>query len=485
MFADVTTAPDGTVYGVQRPAANRLVFGRVLPSGFAPSTQVELVTSHIVYPRIAMGGAGAVVCVCVTGHDDHARLVTSAGLQRDLGLVASGGQPVAIRSGMFGGVEVAVVLTPDGSQYDTLGINTELTFATPSSDGPWPIPIGSLTTSGGFLDWVDALVWTDPNRIHVVGGRTLVYPMRRGDWTVGQDGSGPNRILAYHHPTGAWFVVPGWSQYPPRLASRPDGSCVVAVSSGAGEFVESTRFTPMPATEPIPAIGRPLWLGWFEFPASVSLAPCNCVLHVTQGAPWLHLASLDGQVIARYVAGDPDGDVDALERAILRGQADGMGYPVIAYWTRKAQAARYPSGTGVIIGVEAYQGIDESSTQFETRLDRACARTGRAVVLIAQCYTSNRTQTDDLVSIVPVVARVARRHANVIGIVGFSGSGRPTGYQDHPEVHAAWQELFSGITGAPVIGAPTPQPSPAPTPPTVPVPAPASRFPRARSLSHA
>lgn len=487
MFSDVTTAPDGTVYGVQRPAANRLVFGRVLPSGFAPSTQVELATSHIVYPRIAMGGPGSVVCVCVTGHDDHVRLVTSAGLQRDLGVVASGGQPVAIRSGMFGGVEVAMVLTPGGSRYDTLGIDTGLAFATPSIDGPFGVPLPDGNTAGGFLDWVDAFVWTDTNRVQIVGGRKLVYPMRRGDWTVGQDGEGPNRLLAYHHPTGAWFVVPGWSQYPPRLAARPDGSCVVAVSSGVGEFVESSRFTPLPADVPaeVAAIGRPLWLAWFEFARSLSTAPCNAVLPVFTGAPWLVLETLDGTPIARYVAGDPDGDLDALERAIARAKADRIGLPVLAYWPLSLQRGRLPVGAD-IIGVEAYRKVDETPQAFARRVVQAAGSCPRAM-LIAQAYSSNATNTSDLQSIPAVVAAIARDCPSVEGIVGFSGSGRPTGYQDHPEIHAAWRALFAGITGAPalpVVPTPIPEP-PAPSPQPAPVPAPTSRFPRARSLSHA
>lgn len=211
-------------------------------------------------------------------------------------------------------------------------------------------------------------------------------------------------------------------------------------------------------------------------PISNALPPCNCVLHVTQGAPWLNLTALDGQVIARYVAGDPDGDMEALEWAIARGKADGMGYPVIAYWTRRGQSVRVPAGVD-ILGVEAYRGLDESVAQFEARLNRAC-KGGLPVILLAQCYTSNLTQTDDLLSIVPVVARVARRHANVIGIVGFSGSGRATGYQDHPEVHGAWRELFAGIPGVPaIVGSDEPAtPNPAPTAPQPPARPPAPVF---------
>lgn len=486
MFAALASARD-QIIGVRRSSPAVLTFER-LP-GQTGRRDVPLPVSQIVYPRLAIAG-GVAVCVCYAEPGDTLWLANDAGVVRGLDVQVGAGAAIAVRPSPLAptAVDVAVVLR-GGAKWQRLTVDAA-TLSVLLTGGAAPVPLPDGTTSGGFLEWPDAAdtpTWTDPARFATVGGRRLVYPLQRGDWTIGQDGEGPERVLAYHHPTTTWWIAyDGLTQHAPQAAATSDGACIVGITTGAGLYVHSRDFVPLPATEPIPAIGRPLWMGWFEFPASVSLAPCNCVLHVTQGAPWLNLTALDGQVIARYVAGDPDGDMEALEWSIARGKADGMGYPVIAYWTRRGQAVRVPAGVD-ILGVEAYRGVDESVAQFEARLDRAC-QVGLPVIPLAQCYTSNRTQTDDLLSIVPVVGRVARRHANVIGIVGFSGSGRPTGYQDHPEVHGAWRELFAGITGVPVspVSPPSPKPEPVtPSPTPVPVPVPASRFPRARSLSHA
>lgn len=86
------------------------------------------------------------------------------------------------------------------------------------------------------------------------------------------------------------------------------------------------------------------------------------------------------------------------------------------------------------------------------------------VILIGQAYSSNSGNTADLRTIPPVIAKVARDHANIEGIINFSGSGRATGWQDHPEVQPDWQKVFDGITGTPIIVPPQPQPIP-PDPP--------------------
>lgn len=100
------------------------------------------------------------------------------------------------------------------------------------------------------------------------------------------------------------------------------------------------------------------------------------------------------------------------------------------------------------------------------------------VVLIANCYTSNDKNTPDLRRVPGLISQLARDHANVEGILVFSGSGRPTGWQDHPEVHDAWRQVFAGITGVPTVEAPPPpsnspgfpESSPAPAPEEPPVP---------------
>ena len=48
-----------------------------------------------------------------------------------------------------------------------------------------------------------------------------------------------------------------------------------------------------------------------------------------------------------------------------------------------------------------------------------------------------------------VYARVACDCPSVVGILGFSGAGRATGLQDHPDVRPLWQRLADGIPSAP------------------------------------
>src|SRR5690606_17184619 len=149
-----------------------------------------------------------------------------------------------------------------------------------------------------------------------------------------------------------------------------------------------------------------------------------------------------------------------------RGSGD-----VLAYVPRRAQHALPTSAA--IQGIEAYIGTDETDAQFVARIRTAIAQSPRCV-LIAQCYSSNHTLTPDLRRVPGLVARLARDHANVEGILVFSaGPWRATGWRDHPEVHGLWRQVFAGITGAPPIAVrPTPTPQPTPQPPPTPQPTP-------------
>jgi hypothetical protein len=190
----------------------------------------------------------------------------------------------------------------------------------------------------------------------------------------------------------------------------------------------------------IPAIGRPMYCGFFNFQPAET--PGNVRLNVSD----LIVRGWGGQALAIYCAGSPDEtNIDQIESAIVKAKASGL--PVIPYWPGKAHAGRVPIGAD-IVGVEAYRRKGESLAAFEARIGIVLNRCPKAAI-IAQCYTSNATLDSDLVSLVPVYARLAKAHPNVWGILAFSGSGRATGLQDHPEVRPSWESLAAGIPSAP------------------------------------
>ncbi len=255
--------------------------------------------------------------------------------------------------------------------------------------------------------------------------------------------------------------------FDPDVLVTDDGEAVIVWAAREGQLQEDIRWhltpvlgqgmvslTGVETTAPIVPINRELWFGFFEFAGPVACDTANCRVPVTQGAPWLEVRDLQtGGVRYRYVSGDPDGDPDAIDRAVAR--AAGAGVDVLAYVPRRAAAIRLPDA---IIGVECYRRADESVEDFERSIRALVARCPRSV-LIAQCYTSNTTLTTDLRSIPPVIARVARDCANVEAILVFSGSGRATGFQDHPSVQPDWRALGATIQA----------PQARPVPPTAPL----------------
>jgi hypothetical protein len=189
----------------------------------------------------------------------------------------------------------------------------------------------------------------------------------------------------------------------------------------------------------VPSIGRPMWMACFNFQPATT--PGNAVLNTSD----LIVRDAHGLAVAQYVASPNESDPNALDTAIAAAKSKGL--PVIAYWTRAAQGIRLPNGAE-IVGVEAYHWASESLAAFEARVRAAVARCPKAA-LICQAYTSNASLTTDLASLVPIYARIAKDCGNVWGLLVFSGSGRPTGLQDHPDVLPLWQALAAGIPSAP------------------------------------
>ena len=293
----------------------------------------------------------------------------------------------------------------------------------------------------GSIRWSDEDYET-PRASRTWAGIEFVTWRVIGDWIVGNSQVGCAAVnlaldLAYRLPQCEGTP---WS----LRGALVDGELWVASSMPAA-VVRAGDVLPYVAPihryAPVVAINRPLWFGWFF---GTGVEPSNCAFvdgHAcVRGPQW------------RYVAGNPDGDVAAIAWAIADAHHD-HAREVLAYVPRRAQFA-LPTAAEVQ-GVEAYLGADETDDAFVARLSASLWKCPRAV-LIAQCYTSNATLTSDLRRVPGLVSRLARDHANVEGILVFSGAGRATGWGDHPEVHDAWREVFAGITGVPAVLPPLP-----------------------------
>lgn len=396
--------------------------------------------------------------VAFKGQNDLAYTVTRSGIVTPHGKVA-GDQAVALSpSGIL-----AYVIDPGGSrpptQYSFNGVAR-------------PIPTRLVGTSQGIHDVDDEgnVTWGDDRLVpSTFGPLSLIKWTTDGAWTWGTTpwGCGVWNAVTQRAYIAVLDTEMLWTMRGAVVA----GQLILARSLPADEIPE-TRFLPYdPAVTyaPVVRIGRPLWFGFFEFAPALDL-PRNCAVPVVQGAPWLDVTGPGW----RYVSGASDGaiaDIEAAIRTATTGPA-----PVVAYVPRKAQV-HLPT-IADIQGIEAYLGVTETDAQFIARMTASILECGRCV-LIAQCYTSNTTLTGDLRRLPGLISQLARDHAHVEGILIFSGSGRATGWQDHPEVHAAWRQVFAGITGTPAVIAPVPSdppsapipdpgPQPAPAPPVVP-----------------
>lgn len=310
---------------------------------------------------------------------------------------AFGMQCVGIVPRPDGGWQVTWVVGP--SRWARVDLGADLRPIAPVTERDIP------RTAGGAQGFLDVELdgeprWTDTHRMVTLDGHRLYLPLRRGDWTIGQDGEA-ERLLVYQHATGAVYVAhDGYTPVASRLAVDDRGQPWV-LPAGSTTVVGIDQLAPWtPVYAPVVSIGRPIWMGFFEFGAESGL-PANCHIPVTQGAPYLEVRGPSWA----YVSGHPDGDPAAIERAI----ADVSGIaPVVAYVPRRAQHIIPTSAE--IQGIEAYIGADESDEAFVARLTAAIRRSPRAV-LIAQCYSSNHTLTPDLRRVPGLVSRLARDHA--------------------------------------------------------------------------
>lgn len=300
-------------------------------------------------------------------------------------------------------------------------------------------------------------VWDGGGNLHV--GTSLPYQRMivAGDWRVFYtpqwgivahpvDRPQEGRVLTqvgYHHDAllhADGRLLVGWSK---GIQELPNEWRVV----NALDFALTDLTTSAPI-EPVPAINKPCWLGWFEFQEPVQPGPHNCLLRVKRGG----LISNNSEHVAQWVQGSTVEEIEAKAADVAAGTPALLPIAPVAYWDAR-EWPRWPTlPANAWVALQAYQRATESDATFEADLRRLITDASQRydkVCLVCQCYTSNTGNTSDLMGLPPIYARLARDFASVTMLLVFSDEGRATGLNDHPEMRARWQELYDGITGEP------------------------------------
>jgi hypothetical protein len=241
------------------------------------------------------------------------------------------------------------------------------------------------------------------------------------------------------------------------------------------ERAELQAMTPAPIA--MPAINGPLWVGFFAGSPDAPLAwqtdipptalPGNCYLKIANETFY----TKDGRVLGRWCAAKRGETLEDIEAKAVRISAEGIR--PVAYWDGRMWPRRPNLPSGSWCCVQGYCGVSEHA--FEANLSQAVVTTlkfGYPVVVVAQCYTNRDDFTKDIGALVPIFARLAINQP-IIFLLPFSGSGRATGLQDHPEVRPLWEQLVASVTLPLVLPFPVPTPPPVvippPQPPTIPI----------------
>jgi hypothetical protein len=241
--------------------------------------------------------------------------------------------------------------------------------------------------------------------------------------------------------------------YSTGVQERPEESRVIDVAT-----LPVTDLTIDEPTEPVVAIGRPMWLGFFagspdaptawQTDTPASTLPGNGYLNVADGT----FRADDGRVVAKYfqIAGDSADEVDGIE-----AQARSVfPLPAVCYCDKREwpRMPNLPANSWMC--VQAYCRTSETFPQFEAAIGSILGRLRaqhpqQRVALVPQCYTNNTGQTQNLRALVPIFSRLAKSFENVYTTMPFSGTGRKTGLWEHDEVRPLWEEFAAGITGIP------------------------------------
>lgn len=258
-------------------------------------------------------------------------------------------------------------------------------------------------------------------------------------------------------------------------SARAFGTVIAyALSSGPGEQPGELRLervdtltaprVPLVPQEPLPQIGRPCWIGAFEFDQAAGVAPGNTLVAVRRwsGAlprPFIQtdetVDAVSGDVLGYFLSGSTVEDIEFHARVSTTRP--------IVYWDARTWPwwPQVPPGSWVC--VQAYQRANESLAAFEADLRGilAHAPAGQPIALVCQQYTSNSSLATDIKAQIPVYLRLARDHVHVVALLLFSGYGRAWGLNDHPYERGVW----TGVVADTAVPAFEPYPPPHPKPP--------------------
>lgn len=333
----------------------------------------------------------------------------------------------------------------------------------------------------------DVVTWCEGGQVRALGTRDPAVQAdpifaARSVWL------GTQRLLLV--TTNTSLILRKWDEAVGKvLASNSDGFAadVVAVdletafvtwSTTSGERPEDIRWqsvsvkeltTPIVPPQPPPVIitpaNRSLWFGPFQYGGTPPVG--NCSLPVDDQ---MVVRANNGGPVVKYLASEGTGlqqDLVNLEKDIADWRSAGNMLRSLCYWTYGAQQIRLPKGAELVL-VEAYQKSAESLDALKTRLIQSILQC-QTPWLAGQCYTSNLTNNNsDLRSLVELYSELLKEFPRITGFLFFSaGTGRRTGWEDHPEVWSLYRELYASVTGVGpyyVVMPPKPEP-PKPEPP--------------------
>ena len=348
----------------------------------------------------------------------------------------------------------------------------------------WPLSSGvvyDLQLLGG-----GRAIWTYAQNVYVRGiPQPQVVP--GGVWGPRWCEVGAVAYLCYF--SGAKGVIlhraddasQGWVIAPPGVNVYNHATCAmgqavrVAYSLGAGELAHELviadfdpAITPMvpfetapPVVDPITSINRPMWLGFF------SGYPGAGVGHVQRSAgdvtgAWQWRPERPPRDVLRD--GRPP-DWDVYPRRLSRGHrscgAEHALHPdrllgssalaAVAQPTRRLVALR----AGVLLEGRTARRLQARSAEHPAAAHRRTTD-AEARARAASLHVERQQACADLAASVPVFSRLASSIPEVHALIPFSGCGRATGLQDHPDARALWNELYAGVTGMPDEGGTVP-----------------------------